>query len=197
MFVIYDLEYTSWVGAQDNGWSEPGQAREIVAAGALLVDEDLAVVDEREWVVRPARNPIISDFLAELTGLTQAQVDAGVELPQFHAEFCAFCRTYPALSYGNDMVIIGENIGGWHGGLGAFRAPLPSMINIRPYLNLRHPETAPLNAGKLLRWFEPDQPDDVQEHDALGDCRAILAALRHDFTQPDSPLRDYVRVFAH
>lgn len=179
MFVIYDLEYTSWPGAMANNWGAPGQAREIIQVGAVHVDADLGVKDARTWYVRPERNPHLSDFICELTGVSQDQVDSGRSLPQFYAEFATFCDGRPAVSYGNDMMILGENIGAFSGGLGEFPlGAMPAMVNIRPWINQVLPASRGLNSGRLWQVAAEPRPAAMHEHDALDDCYAIAAALR-------------------
>jgi DNA polymerase III epsilon subunit-like protein len=170
MFVIYDLEYTSWPGAQDRGWTGPGEFREIVQIGALRVDPaTMEVVADFDALVTPVSNPELSDFFVELTGITQADVDdRGQDFADALDDFLKFCDGAYALSYGNDMVIIGE----------ATSIPLPPFVNIRPYLNKLLPATTPLSAGRL-REALGHTTDHEPTHNALLDCHAILDVLRH------------------
>ena len=40
IFVIMDLEWTSWEGAKKRQWSGPGEEMEIVQIGALKLRDD-------------------------------------------------------------------------------------------------------------------------------------------------------------
>jgi inhibitor of KinA sporulation pathway (predicted exonuclease) len=71
---VVDVEATCW-----KGQPPPGVVSEIIEIGLTVVD-----IDRRERVakhrilVRPRRSTV-SEFCTELTGLTQAEVDTGVE----------------------------------------------------------------------------------------------------------------------
>jgi len=70
VIIIFDLEFTTWAGAQDRDWSHPGEFREIVQIGALRVDAaSLEIVGEFDRLVRPRRNPLLSEFFQELNGI--------------------------------------------------------------------------------------------------------------------------------
>jgi inhibitor of KinA sporulation pathway (predicted exonuclease) len=71
---VVDIEATCWAGDPP-----PGQVSEIIEVGLTTVD--LAAgerVGRHRVLVRPARSAV-SAFCTELTGLTQAEVDTGVD----------------------------------------------------------------------------------------------------------------------
>jgi hypothetical protein len=197
MFVVYDLEFTTWPGAQDRGWTHPTEFREIVQIGALRVSPaSMAVEDEYEALIKPARNPDLSDFFVELTGITREELDRrGQDFATALNGFLRFCGGDYALSYGNDMVIIGENIILQFPEDQAPALPMPPFVNVRPYINRLIPATRWLSAGSLARGLGEAVPaggvqaDGAQAggvpaegepmHNALQDCYAILEALRH------------------
>ncbi|WP_405165231.1 exonuclease domain-containing protein [Nocardia sp. NBC_01499] len=77
---VIDVEATCW-----DGTTPPGAVSEIIEIGLTVVD--LAAVERRgkhRILVRPARSTV-SEFCTELTGLTQDEVDTGVD-------FAAACR---------------------------------------------------------------------------------------------------------
>ena len=180
-FVVFDLEFTSWAGALERNWGGPGQLREIVQIGALRLDRDCSVVEEFETLVRPVVNPRLSAYFTGLTGITQESVDRdGVPPAEALGDFLGFCKGQPVLSYGNDMVVLGENMG-WarargeqlaHGFLDA------GFLNVRPWLNAVAPETAASNVGRLWEVLGLDRPASGTEHSALFDCWSFAAALR-------------------
>ncbi|WP_326580291.1 exonuclease domain-containing protein [Streptomyces sp. NBC_00481] len=185
-FVIFDLEFTTWPGAMEQDWSAPGQLREIVQIGALRLSEEYAVVEEYEALVRPVVNPILSPFFTDLTGIEQRTVDRdGLAPARALSDFLAFCQGRPqgrsVLSYGNDMVVLGENIG-WARARGEeikHNALAPGFLNIRPWLNTVAPTTAAANSGRLWQVLGLPRPAPGDEHSALFDCHSIAAALRH------------------
>lgn len=181
-FVIFDLEFTTWPDALEQDWSAPGQLREIVQIGALRLSEDHSVVEEFEALVRPVVNPTLSPFFTTLTGIDQRTVDRhGLPPAQALSDFLAFCRGRSVLSYGNDMLVLGENIG-WARARGEeikHNALTPGFLNIRPWLNTVAPATAATNSGRLWQALGLPRPAPGNEHSALFDCHSIAAALRH------------------
>ncbi|MER7786682.1 3'-5' exonuclease [Streptomyces sp. NPDC097640] len=181
-FVVFDLEFTTWHGALEQDWGAPGQLREIVQIGALRLREDFSVAEEYEAVVRPVVNPQLSPYFIELTGIEQETVDReGVSAAEALGDFLGFCRGQSVLSYGNDMVVLGENVG-WarargedvkHGFLAAH------FLNIRPWLNAVAPETENSNVGRLWQVLGLPRPAAGKEHSALFDCYSFAAAIKH------------------
>jgi inhibitor of KinA sporulation pathway (predicted exonuclease) len=182
-FVIFDLEFTTWPGAMEQHWSAPGQLREIVQIGALRLNEGYAVVDAYDTLVRPVVNPVLSPYFTTLTGIGQEAVDGdGLAPARALSDFLAFCQGQSVFSYGNDMVVVGENIG-WARARGEEIGPsalTPGFVNLRPWLNAVAPATAGVNSGRLWKALglpRPGVPGD--EHSALFDCHSIALALRH------------------
>ncbi|MFJ2770048.1 exonuclease domain-containing protein [Streptomyces sp. NPDC087300] len=181
-FVIFDLEFTTWPGALEQGWSAGGQLREIVQIGALRLDGDLGVVEEYEALVRPVVNPVLSPYFTGLTGIGQDEVDrAGLAPAEALGDFLGFCKGQTVLSYGNDMVVLGENLG-WVRARGEEHRNSfldAAFLNVRPWLNALAPATAAANVGSLWKVLGLPRPDSGQEHSALFDCHSFAAALRH------------------
>jgi len=181
MFVVYDLEFTTWPGAQDRGWTGPGEFREVVQIGALRVDPATMAVDEEfDAVVRPVHNPELSGFFVELTGITPDEVERrGTGFAAALNGFAKFCDGDYALSYGNDMVILGENLILQFPADQAPVVPLPPFVNIRPHLNRIFPVTRTVSAGSLAAAIGENPPATEEHvHNALLDCYSILAVLR-------------------
>ncbi|MFC7585004.1 exonuclease domain-containing protein [Nonomuraea antimicrobica] len=180
--MIFDLEFTSWPRALEQNWSAPGQLREIVQIGALRLRDDFSVVEEFEALVRPVVNPQLSAYFTDLTGIEQAAVDQdGLSPAAAFDDFLAFCQDQTVLSYGNDMVVLGENVG-WARVRGeelknSFLTA--RFLNIRPWLNTIAPVTASANVGRLWQMLDLPKPVAGQEHSALFDCYSFAAALRH------------------
>lgn len=182
-FIIFDFEFTSWEGALAEEWSRRGHLREIVQIGAIRVDcSSLKVVAKLELLVRPVANPIISTYLTRITGLTQDLLrDQAVEPSEALAEFLGFCHGQPALCYGNDSVVLGENFG-WARSRGETIANSfleEHFVNVKPWINFLSPITKGVNSGRLWRVLNLSKPAEGQEHSASFDCCSILSAIRH------------------
>jgi inhibitor of KinA sporulation pathway (predicted exonuclease) len=90
-FIIFDLEWTSWPGADERGWSGEGEYREVVEAGAIKVQRssgEYGEIDRFERYVRPILNPVLDQFFIDLTGITNEKIAAeGVSFNEFLADF--------------------------------------------------------------------------------------------------------------
>jgi inhibitor of KinA sporulation pathway (predicted exonuclease) len=174
--VVMDLEYTAWEGSLAANWSRPGEYREIVQIGAVRLAPDLAEADSFMRYVRPVKNPLLSAYFIDLTGITQRIVDAqGTDFPDALAMFARFAAdAAKVLSNGPDGDIVRENCG-WHGIPCPFDPPL--LQNIRPHLAAGFARAdTDVDSGKL-----PDlvgSPVPGRAHDALSDARSIAAAIR-------------------
>ena len=75
-------------------WTRPGEHTEIVQIGAVKLDaETLKITDEFECLVRPRVNPVLSQYLTDLTGITNAMLDAkGGGLHHGVSGVSRFCR---------------------------------------------------------------------------------------------------------
>lgn len=174
--VIADLEYTSWEGSQDRGWSRPDEHREVVQIGAVHLDagDGFAERNAFEILVRPTVNPELSDYFVQLTGIDNAALAArGVTLDAALADFARFADGAIILSNGADVKVVTESCG-----LTGIGSPLPEArwVNIGPalgvFLGQKHVGSAEIPALLGLPALGP-------AHDALADARAIAAGLRH------------------
>lgn len=73
-FIIFDTEYTTWLGCQKNGW-KGNQKKEIVQISALKVSNQLEVISEFNILCKPVINPILSNYFVQLTHITNEQVE--------------------------------------------------------------------------------------------------------------------------
>ena len=175
VIVIADLEYTSWEGVQESGWSAPGQFREIVQIGAVRVDagNDFAELASFSVLVRPMINPELSAYFVDLTGITSAEVaQAGVELADALSAFAAFAGTDVILSHGRDDLVIGEDCA-----LKDFENPFADTDwrDINPPLRAITGEH--LMSSELPVHFGVGPVENA--HDALADARGLARILTH------------------
>ena len=176
--VVYDTEWTSWPGFRDSGWDQPGRWREIIQIGAVVLDTDagLTEIDAFRCVVKPARNPVLSDYIIDLTGITQAALDAdGIPFASALETFVDFIPDgVRALAcFGSDGVVLRENC---------------ALSGVDPPAALA---TREINVGRELHdlgiieagWESSELPARLglasgqPAHDALGDARSIALVL--------------------
>ncbi len=176
--VIFDTEFTSWPGFRDRGFKEPGRYREVIQIGAVKIDigDGFREMGACAILVRPTVNPILSDYIQDLTGITQAMVDEdGATFTDGLSDFLDFIGddARAVMAYGTDVEVLFENCR-----LNDLPLPaLPPSVNVREEL---------VALGLVdHEVFSSDLPEhfglaaDFPKHDALGDARAIALALRH------------------
>lgn len=171
-FVIFDTEYTTWEGALQRGWSGENEFREIVQIGAIRV-KDLKEVDCFEKFVVPVKNPNLSQFFVELTGVTQEEVDEkGVSFREAVAEFGSWIDGLDCYSYARDIDVWKENAD-------LLEQSLPfseeKFHDVRDVFNVAGIDTTQYSSGTIPKAFGKTPPP--YGHNALNDARSILIAL--------------------
>ncbi|MDC0033656.1 exonuclease domain-containing protein [Alphaproteobacteria bacterium] len=177
--VVFDLEWTAWEGSRERNWSRPNEEREIIEIGAVKLDgaDGLKEIVAFEILVRPARNPIVSNYFTELTGITQTLIDN--EAMPFREAIALFegfvgIDNAPILSFSHDEGVLRHNC----------------LINDLPcpFADAQFHNVAPAIAGAAGR--EPDRfstsdlpaifafPPPAEAHRALGDARCLAETLR-------------------
>ncbi|RJQ36181.1 hypothetical protein C4552_04465 [Candidatus Parcubacteria bacterium] len=175
IFILFDTEYTSWEGAMDRNWSGPNEYRELVQIGAIRVDgRTLAETADFTVYARPEKNPELSAFFMELTGISQATVDAdGLRFPEAIGRFAAWVGDDPLYCWGGDRAVLEENCR-FH----AMAYPLADNRHgdIRALFQAAGITTVGYASSTIVRAF--GQEPARRAHDALNDARQILDALR-------------------
>ncbi len=178
---VFDLEYTAWSGSQARGWSEPWEHKEVIQIGAVRLDADAGFEARGSLavLVRPVRNPRLSDYITDLTGITDAMIDAeGVELAEALDGLADFAEG-PLLTFGGDGEVLRGNCA-----LVGIDMPLAPgrVVNLGPALcralGADYWSTSSSDLPALAGLEVPGR-----RHDALADARAIamaLAKLRQD-----------------
>ena len=178
--IIFDLEYTTWEGAMDRGWTGPNEYCEIVQIGAVKLDrrsKEFSETASFQTLVKPLINPSLSNYFTDLTGITQEQVDAeGLSFPEAVAGFRDFIGddSPTVYSFGGDEKHIYLNCG-----LHRLSCPI-GMRLFRDIMVLFQlglgagPE--PLYISQLPQLLGFEAPG--RNHDALNDARCIAEALR-------------------
>lgn len=81
--LIVDLEATCWHDqCTPEGVPQSIHNMEIIELGCALANRRGDLFDVNSFLVRPTRNPELSGFCTELTGITQSMVDSAITLPQ-------------------------------------------------------------------------------------------------------------------
>lgn len=177
--VIFDLEYTTWEGAMERGWTGPGEFCEIVQIGAVKLDRrrGFAETSDFQILVKPQINPDLSEYFIDLTGITQERVDVeGISFPEALAAFKAFIGEDNATLYslGGDEKHIYLNCG-----LHRLSCPIDMQLfrDIMPaFQNALDLGPQPIVTSQLPELLGFEIPG--RAHDALDDARCIAEGLR-------------------
>ncbi|WP_323794783.1 3'-5' exonuclease [Nisaea sp.] len=176
--VVFDLEITAWEGSLARGWSGPDEFMEVVQIGAVKIDAAMPMAElaSFEVLVKPEKNPVLSDYFIELTGITNANLSHHA-MP-FKEALCRFADFVGdaglVVSNGNDWCDLVQNAD-WAGMIWPFRDDL--FANIRPRLAgaLGLPENQTVSSTLPQHLGHMAMPG---AHTGLGDARAIALAVR-------------------
>ena len=175
--VIFDTEFTAWEGSRERKWTGPGEYREIVQIGAVRIDTaTLDILDTLDILTKPVKNPQLSAYFTNLTGITQARLDKeGLSFAEGLQRFRDFVGASPAWCHGGDMRVMADN-------MVLQNIPVPQdwptveQSNIKPWFRSNAPETKGLSSGQLAAAL--GVPIDIAVHTGLGDSLSIVAAMR-------------------
>ncbi len=173
--VVYDTEYTAWEGSQERGWTGPGEYREIVQIGAVKVrTDDFQVLDEFLLFVKPVKNPALSEYFMQLTGITQAKVDEkGISLALAIQKFAVWGGEGPYLAYGRDAERLEDNAKF----LGiSFPFQKSQLVNVREVFKACGVPADDYMSSTILRAFGREPI--LAAHNGLDDAKNVVEALR-------------------
>jgi inhibitor of KinA sporulation pathway (predicted exonuclease) len=174
--VIFDTEYTSWEGCLKNGWDEnKNQYMEIIQISALKIDlESMKLIDEIDLVVKTSLNPTLSQYIQNLTGISQKKMEiAGIDLEEALTLFKLWLNNDIAFSYGSDIDVILKN---------CKLVELDYIFNINNFNDIREifkKHNIPVDkytSGELHRYFNLDLNGHV--HNSLFDCHSLYESLK-------------------
>ena len=153
--------------------------KEIVQIGAIKIETigNLKEVSSFELVVKPIKNPILSDYIVKLTRITQEKIEkGGILFPVALSHFKKFIGKQPTniLCNGDDIEVLEENCQ-------IHSIPLPSVFtqltDLRPYfsegLEISQKDCISSALPELFGLNNFKKP-----HDALGDAKSIAQVLR-------------------
>lgn len=173
--VLFDTEYTSWEGAMLRNWTGENEHREMIQVGAVRVRTDtLEEVDSLVLYVKPVINPTLSPFITDLTGVTQEDVDTkGITLAAAIDELDQFTEGSDLYSWGPDGALMIENCR-----LLKMNCAIKGtrFFDIRALFTAKGIEAKDYMSSTISTAFGIENP--ARGHDALGDARGILIALK-------------------
>ena len=194
-FVIFDTEYTTWPGCQENGWTG-NQKKEIVQIAALKVSDKLKLINEFNVLCKPIINPVLSEYFTKLTHITNEQVKKhGESFISAYQKFEVFvgddiCYSH---SWGTDFFneadgqIVKENISLNkidHSKTIIYRNIAPIFFQLYKKKNIHITKQCSGEICKLLGIEENLNQLNLDTHNAFYDVYSILEGLK--FFLPES-----------
>jgi inhibitor of KinA sporulation pathway (predicted exonuclease) len=173
--VVFDLEFTAWPGSMEHRWLRPGEFREVVQIGAVKIDaETQAEVAAFDVLAKPRLNPVLSSYLEDLTGVTNAAVaERGVDFAEAYRAFVRFADGASLVAFGRDDLVLTDNLALY--GL-KDEPPLPPYINIVPWLVEAGIDTRGLHACDIAE--AAGATFEGRRHDALADARSVALGIK-------------------
>jgi inhibitor of KinA sporulation pathway (predicted exonuclease) len=174
--VIFDTEFTAWQGSMERRWTGPGEHKEIIQIGAVVLDA--ATLEELRpfsVLIRPVKNPILSDYLVDLTRITNERIAAeAVDFVTGVTRFLEIAGDRPLHAYGRDDRIIAAN---------ADLIGKPNLwpknreaTNLKDWLLQVGVPLAGIHSGALAAHVGAKSQGIA--HDALIDARSLAEAVR-------------------
>ena len=176
--IILDMEWTAWEGSWARNWQGPGEFREVIQIGLLALrnDHNLTEIDAAQFLVQPTMSPMLSDYIINLTGITQDDIEASaIPLSEAVDATETFIGDAPIIySMGYDGDVLRKNCE-----QAGVTFPLePTLFHsaipmIAAFAERPENEMMSSRLPKILDFSPPGQA-----HDALSDCRCIAEAFR-------------------
>ena len=174
--VIFDTEFTAWAGSMARAWAGPGEHKEVVQIGAVALDvRTLTELRTFEVLIRPVKNPVLSDYLVGLTRIANERLAReGVDFAAGIRLFLDFAANLDLHCFGRDDKIIAQNahlLGCaeiWTG---------RTATNLKEWLTRVGVPLAGVYSGQLAAHVGSKAQGIA--HDALVDARSLAEAVRY------------------
>jgi len=160
-------------------WLAPGEFKEVIQIGAVRVTSDFSLIETFECLVRPRVNPVLSRYIENLTGISNAAVAArGLDFAEAYERFVAFAGSLPLLAFGRDDLILRDNLRLY--GLTSASA-MPPVVDIRRWLIANGIDVKGMHACDVGP--RAGVAFDGHTHDGLADALSVAAGIRALMTQ--------------
>lgn len=177
--VIVDTEFTAWEGSKERHWSGPNEYIEIIQIAAIKFDilNEKIIGEPFHQFVKPIKNPILSNYIKNLTGISQNLIDTeGTIFKEAIENFISFSTNHCIACWGHDHIVFNENCQINKLNDKYFQK---NYFNLMKYLNDQFKNKFYTNSGNLLNILNINKKPDENEHNALFDVYAIAFTLEY------------------
>lgn len=182
-FIIFDTEFTAWNGSQKRKWCFEWEHKELISISALkvkYVSNELLIIDKFNCLIKPIINPKLSDYIINLTGITQKNIDMkGINFKEFIKKFYEFSNNLNLYSYGNDYVEIEENLN-----LNLIKTKKyydwkNKFFDICVFLKKKSIDTTKYTCGTVYKHFNIKPEKEIKVHDAEWDTYSLYLTIKY------------------
>ena len=156
-------------------WSGPNEYREIVQIGAIVVEtQNFEELDAVTLFVSPVKNPQLSEFFINLTGISQEELDReGTDYPTAVKRFSEWSAGYELHCFGIDGEVMKENAD-----LIGINFPfeMSRFHNLREFFKQYGIPSDDYMSSTLVEAF--GKKNERREHNGLADARNLADALK-------------------
>jgi len=176
-YIILDLEWTSWKGnyyGNNQEKRKSWQKKEIIQIGAVKFDKNYKIIDKLNIYVRPIFNPILSEYIKNLTRISQKKLEkTGMTFTQSYQIVDKFCKGAKIFSNGDDNFIMKINLD--YNNLIDRKL---NIINIKKILNMKYKIPKKFIHSPVIHTFFRYKLKKNKMHNAIHDCLNVLKVLK-------------------
>ncbi len=177
-YLIFDLEWNQHTNSDKSPDLPHG---EIIQIGYILLDEKLDITLREEIIIKPVCYKKMNPYVSTLTGITQADIDAGIQFTEAFGKMAEhFGSDTVLITWGDDDIpILRDNLI-FHG---------IGLIDLPPHYNLQRIFAAQTGSQMRQTGLKTAAEamgitDEIKAHDALNDAYlTYLIASRLDIAQ--------------
>lgn len=178
-FVITDFEWTSWKGNYtgknlEEEKRQKWQKKEIIQIGAIKVNENFKIEKELNIYVKPVFNPVLSEYIKELTGLKQSLIDKkGLEFEIALKMFLDFTDNNLIISNGDDGKVLHLNLK-YHN----IKKKYPNIFNVKSIFRDRYMIPRNMLHSTVIHSYFGYKLSYKKFHNPIEDCKNILKVIK-------------------
>jgi len=183
-FILFDTEFTAWKGSQERNWSLCWEHRELISISALKVEKKnntLIILDKFNYYIKPRINTDLSSYIINLTSITQHKINTcGLDFEIVMENFYNFSRNLPLYSYGNDYMVIHENMDLYKIDINSkYRMWCSKFLDIRHIFRSYNIDTSKYSSGTIYKHFSLKSEIKSNVHNSEWDTYSLFLTLKH------------------